>query len=152
LQATQTSLGIDLQLELKIDLSLFLTRCAFAALILICLATLLPQLALSFGDVNCGVGKYAYDWPHRAFPSAFRRVYGDMLTTHMYSSAFVLAINFWTVFSVTFIYLTRTRRFIIYAMSFSIAVLVIEAAFSLILTATTYSPSLPYFSHCAPVQ
>ena len=83
-------------------------------MILVCLATLLPQLALSFGDVDCGIGKYAYQWQHRAFPSGFYGVYGDMVTTHLDGSAFVLAINFWTIFSVAFVYLTRMRRFIIF--------------------------------------
>ena len=152
LQSNQSPLGIDLQLELKIDVSLFLTRCAFAALTLVCLATLLPQLALSFGDIDCGIGRYAHQWPHRAFPSGFNSMYGDMYMTHLYRTAFVLAVNFWTVFSIAFVYLTRARRFIIYALSFSIAVLVIEAAFSLFLTATMYSPRLPYVSFCAPVQ
>jgi len=140
-----------LQLELKIDSTLLLTRCAIAAFILVCLATVLPQFALSFGDVNCGVGKYAYQWPHRAFPSGFNRMYGDMYTTHLYGSAFVLAINFWTVFSLGFVYVTRMRRFTVFAALYLIAVLAIEAAFSLILSGTTYSQKLPY-SFCAPLQ
>lgn len=140
-----------MQLELKIDFSLFLTRCAFAALMLVCLATLLPQLALSFGDVNCGVGRYAYEWPHRAFPSGFNRVYGDMITTHLRGSALVLAINFWTIFSVAFVYVTRMRRFIVFAVSYLFAVLAIEAAFSLFLAVTTYSQMVPY-SYCTPLQ
>ena len=150
-QTNQSSQGIDLQIDLKIDLSPFLTRCAFAALVLVCLATLLPQLALSFSDVNCGIGKYAHQWPHRAFPSAFRQHYGDMVMTHLYGSAFILAINFWTIFSLVLVYVTRMRRFAIFAASYLAAVLAIEAAFSLFLTATTFSQRLPY-SFCAPLQ
>ena len=140
-----------MQLELKIDSTLLITRCAFAALALGCLVTVLPQFALSFGDVNCGIGRYAFQWPHRAFPSAFNRMYGDMYSGHLEGSAFVLAIVFWTVFSLAFVYMTKMWRFVVFAGSYLLAVLAVEAAFSLILSATTYSQKLP-FSFCAPLQ
>ena len=67
-----------MHIELRIDNRILATRVAFAIAVFVTLAILMPQLALSYGQVPQNwLATYAYYWPGRVFPGAYYQSFGD---------------------------------------------------------------------------
>ena len=127
-------------------------RLLFAALTFVFLVFLLPELALSFGDVRSGfgdvrstrLGSWAYFWPQRAFPKGFQTFHGDYFVQHLYRYAFVIAIDFWVVLSSVIIYTTRHQSFGRFAGILIFLILAIELAFTYAICLFGYRPILGF--------
>ncbi len=124
----------------QFDLKPIVLRSAYAVAVLWALSCLLPQLALSFvPDESRWLFEYTYYWPQRAFPTGFWFSNGDYLIERYGSSAFVLAIDFWVLFSLAVIYLTRRIKFRLFALTYIGSVFFVEALWSILMSVCVWN-------------
>jgi hypothetical protein len=139
-------IGPSMHIELRIDNRVLATRTAFVIAVFVTLAILMPQLALSYGQIPQNwLATYAYYWPERVFPEGYYRSFGDYRVFYLQGAAPILASLFWVTTSTTFIYMTRTRSFPIFASLFVLSLLIVEVLGSLAVRLAGYYPEVSYY-------
>ena len=137
-------------IELRIDNRILVTRVAFAIAVFMTLAILMPQLALSYGQVPQNwLATYAYHWPERVFPQGYYQSFGDYRIDHLRGAAPIIASLFWVIASIASIYVTQKWKFRAFALFFVLFVLITEVLGSLAIKLAGYYPILSYYFRTA---